>query len=135
MGKKDIDNFKLALAEDKERFEKVYSSLGSLIANRKTKADQSMENDEDINSVIGLVYDLVGYCHSRIDSLGSRMYAVSDEIYSHANAGHLPKLNAGPMNKLLKVAGIDDSYEAAKKNVYCASASKNKVVEVNFDKS
>lgn len=132
MSKEDIEQLKLSLAEDKKKFEVAFSALGAVITKRKAKADQGVVTDEDIDDVVGLVYDLVGYCHSRIDSMSNRIYNVADEMWSHAEKGHLPPLNAGAMNKMLKVAGLDDSYEAAKKNVYCASASKGAVVEVGF---
>ena len=132
MNKTDIEKLKLAMAEDKKKFDVAYAALDKVIAGRKAKADHG---SEDIDYVIGLVYDLVGYCHSRIDSMANRIYNVSDEIYSHANSGHLPPMNAGAMNKMLKVAGMDDSYEANKKNVYCAQASKVPTIQVSFDKS
>lgn len=99
-----------------EKFEKYRAKKISQIA----KAEMEEETEDEyvvieefynkLDYVINLCYELTNSTWRAIDELYTRQY-------EHAAAGHLPKLTAGQLEKLLKAAGAENDFQVEKKTV------------------
>lgn len=92
-----------------EKLKELKENLASLETQfQQIKAD--MGEEDKYNAIFD-------YFQRSIGRLADYIFAIEDELYRHKE-GHIPKLNAGAMQKLLKSVGLDDSYEVKKPVIY-----------------
>ena len=83
----------------------------------------SETEDDDMEEELANIKYALSSLGSYLKYLEEAQYRMSESMYKH-NDGHMPKLSAGAMKKLLKVCGMDEDYEVAKKVIYASDSSK-----------
>lgn len=83
------------------------------------------KKDDEFASVCSQLCSEINYLHGRIDRafeyVSENYNDFSTRLYNHAD-GHIPKLSAGQIKKLLEAVGAQDDYEVIKKPVYAEKA-------------
>lgn len=124
-----------------EKFEKYRARRISQIAKTQEIKAEDMEEPEEpedseepedeeyvvmeefymrLDAIANLMYKLT-------DSLWNGIYGIQSELDKHCSSGHLPKLTAGQLEKLIKVAGAENDFVVEKKTVW---AGRNLVAEI-----
>lgn len=69
--------------------------------------------------------NMMNWMASRMDKICSSIYAEIDSLYaSHSThkQGHLPPFSPSAMNKVLKIAGMQDDYKAEPRTIYASTS-------------
>lgn len=115
-----------------EKLEQIKESLAQLQSQFKTViADMDMTEENKEDKYMKHMSNMANYFYQMIDGVRSYLYRLEEQAYTHANKGHLPSLNPGQMNKMLEMLDMDDSYEASKHQVSCASHN-NYIIEAEI---
>lgn len=100
-----------------ENFKKKYSKKMTI------KADDG--ESDPMEEIYNIMSSMVNYCHSRIDGMYSQINAARNQMWDHCSDGHLPKLKASNMEKMLKNCGADGDFNVARPTLYCSAANKD----------
>ena len=117
-------------AEMKELNEKSSDSLKKF--KQTTAQIQSVPSDQIyivVKDCMSGLYDNINYINERIGRTWDSIYQLQNDLYDHANVGHLPKIQgAGKMNEVLKKVGLSDDAEAKKKIIYASQNGKTDII-------
>lgn len=116
----------------KEEIVKLQTSFADISKKYKENmADMSMP-DKEMNPKNGdmqkMMRDMMdnmdarmGYVWNAISSLEDRHYQHEKDFGQHKNIGHLPKMTAGQLSKILKTCGMADDFEVEKPTIYAST--------------
>lgn len=105
-----------------EEMKKLSEAFGQIDKNfkelRAQMGDMSKDNpqQDNMNKIMDMCYQMVSNVHSRIDSLASDNYRWQDNHMQ--NNTHLPKLTASQHQKLLDSCGAGKDYNIQKPTIY-----------------
>lgn len=112
--------------EPSEELKKLQLSIAKLSKASPDMPGGGMDSeteDDDMEEELANIKYALSSLGSYLKYLEEAQYRMSESMYKH-NDGHMPKLSAGAMKKLLKVCGMDEDYEVAKKVIYASDSSK-----------
>jgi hypothetical protein len=114
----------------KEAFAALENTAKEL-KNKVSKADMCEVTPDNFKYLCSTCDNLYNMIYNLRDAVYQGDSRVWDAFYQHQQ-NHVPKLDAGAMEKFLKVVGLSDSYEVIKPSIYI-SASKNGNKTFNVD--
>ena len=121
--------------QELDKLKEIFASLEAKATEIKSKSESKADMDgggcccDSLSTSCENLYQMIYSLRDYIYQSDARLW---DAIYEHKQ-NHLPPLNAGAMEKLLKTAGLADSFKVEKPTIYI-SASKNGIFEVDLGK-
>lgn len=79
------------------------------------------------------LYEAYNYMYQMIDNVWQYMYKLQDAQWSHQNSGHLPKLSATQLKKVLDKCGLSEDFDV-KPLVTVYASRQGKIAEVDLTK-
>jgi hypothetical protein len=105
-----------ATQEIKEKLDNALMSIQADYCNETTK-DEAL-NREEFYRAIRSVHESIRYEQQYINSRINDLYS---SFYRHTEDGHVPKLSGSAMTKLIKLLGLEDTYQIAKSTIYVSA--------------